>query len=115
MTTSKKTLAKGDTLYVLHQYSYDKGPFPYEVESVGTKWINFIGGRRVSKDDLRGEQLQGYLSLEDYEDSLRLERLKRRIVNKLQEFRSSTSVTPDQLDAIGEILGINGDLTGEKQ
>jgi hypothetical protein len=115
MITSKKSVAKGDTLYVLHNYSSNKGPFPYVVESVGTKWINFEGSRRVSKDDLRGDHLHAYLSLADYENDLRLERLKRRIISKLQEYKSSTSVTPDQLDAIGEILGINGDLPAEKQ
>lgn len=111
MTSAAKPVAKGDTLYVERLYS-NKGDHvtPHTVESVGRTWINLSQGLRVDKTTLLGDMLVAYLSMAEYEDMLRIKRLTRRINNKLQSYSSSNSVTAAQIDAIGIILGLNGDL-----
>jgi hypothetical protein len=111
MSSNAKPVAKGDILYVERRYT-NKGEsiVPHTVESVGRAWINLSGNIRVEKDTLKGDMLIAYQSIADYDEVQRVERLRRRIASKFGSFSSSNPITPAQIDAIGEILGLNGDL-----
>jgi hypothetical protein len=113
MTSNQKPVQVGDTLYLIKLWSNEgsKKLTPHEVEKVGRKWITVSGGIQIDKETMKGDMVDAYYSEAEYENVLRIQRLKRRIVKALDTYGSSSPVTAAQIEAIGEILGINGDLT----
>jgi hypothetical protein len=115
MSSNQKPVQVGDTLYLVRLYS-NKGEkiTPHAVEKVGRRWIFVTGGIQIDKETMKGDMINAYYSEAEYEEELRIERLKRRIVKRLDTYGPSSSATPAQIQAIGEILGLNGDPLAEQ-
>lgn len=103
MAKTVKDLVPGDQMAVIRHYANNPGPHMMTVESVGRLWINFQGGcLRVDKQTLKGEMLTAYLEMSDYEKHLRIVRLRSDLKKQISE------ATPDQLEEIAKIMGIEG-------
>lgn len=101
MAKEIKDLKKGDTMLIVRNYATKNGPRPATIESIGRIWINLNGGLRVDKQTLKGEMITGYVDSVDYENKMRLRKLRVMAHNRLKD------MTDDQMIQIGEIMGIS--------